>query len=392
MVETLSMPILPYALLHFARRQRTRWLGSGPWRSLSIDTVLKARHPSRAWHCPESIDGQIAAIHHPAQSYPATTPFFGATPEEFQVERAELRFAGSGIFPSRDTRVWSLSEAAVLGDEGAVYCLISRALVAETARTITRKAEDNPLLGIDRPLTARLSGRSLLLAGPFGNAHYHLLWDTLSKLALLPKELHASIDHYLVSAADTAYSRDWLQTAGIPIERVVLLNSRSHFVCEQLLFSSLPCESTCPTPLVRAALVDLLGASNSTVPAGDRWLWVSRRGQSLRDLLWEEQLLQAFPRFERVDLAGLSARDQISLFANASVVAGPHGSGFANLAFVNSTGDVIELLPAEMHRDPLYARITQTTGWRHHWAHVDFTRPTDLDGLRLSLKKILRAP
>lgn len=372
------------------RRLRTRWFTPGPWRALPFDRILARRHPSSAWHSPESIDGEITAHHHPAFSTPVSTPFWGRTTREHFVTGNQPRFHPAGIIPGHTSRLWSLGQAGVVGDGGAVYCTRLRALISETARTIRQCPERHPALNFVRPPQGPLPGVSLLLAGPFGNAHYHLLWDVLAKLALLPASLRPSIDRYLLSAADNAATRDWLHAAGVPLESVVWLNGGSHFVCEQLLFASLPCESTRPSAVVRTALANLLAAPTSRSSAAGRWLWISRRGQSLRDLLWEEQLLQAFPRFERLDSTHLSAREQMRLFADASVVAGPHGSGLANLAFVNGSGDIVEFLPEQMHRDPLYARLAQTAGWRHRWAHVDFTRPpADLDGLVVSLKAIL---
>lgn len=377
-------------LSNTVRRLRTRWFTPGPWRALPFDRIVARRHRSCAWHSPESIDGEIVAHHHPAFATPVSAPFWGRPPREYFVTGNQPRFHPAGIVPAHTSRLWSLAQAGVVGDGGAVYCTRLRALVSETARTIQQRPENHPALNFVRPSQGQLPGVSLLLAGPFGHAHYHLLWDVLAKLALLPASLRPLIDRYLLSAADNAATRDWLQAAGVPLERVVWLTGGSHLVCEQLLFGNLPCESTRPSAVVRTALANLLAAPASRSSADGRWLWISRRGQSLRDLLWEEQLLQAFPRFERLDSTRLSARGQMRLFADASVVAGPHGSGLANLAFVNGPGDIIELLPEHMHRDPLYARLAQTAGWRHHWAHVDFTRPpADLDGLVVSLKAIL---
>jgi len=375
--------------MNTARRQRTRWFSRRPWRSLPIAEILARRHPSSPLHAPESCDGEITAHSYPASALPASNPFWGHSPGEQLVAEGKPRFLTGGILPAHTTHIWSLAQAGVVGDGGAVYCPQLRALITETARTINQRPEHHPALNFVRSPESMLAGVSVLLAGPFGQAHYHLLWDMLAKLALIPAALRPSINHYLVSAADNAVSRDWLQTANVPLDRVIWLSGGSHFLCEQLLFSSLPGDCTRPTPPVRTALNSLLHTPASRSSPLGRWLWISRRGQPLRDLLWEEQLLQVFPRFERVDLSDLSAVDQMRLFSDASVVAGPHGSGFANLAFVNGTGDVIEFLPAGASRNPLYARTALRAGWRHNWAHVDFARPSDLDSLVRSLKTTL---
>jgi capsular polysaccharide biosynthesis protein len=245
--------------------------------------------------------------------------------------------------------------------------------VAETARTINHAAGVHPALGFSRPVSGRLPGVSLLLAGPFGQAHYHFLWDLLGKLALWPAPLRRSVDHFLVGVPPSPGITDWLRAAQVPLERVTWLTGGSHLLCEQLIFSSLPCEVNQPRPEVVRALRTLFPSSG---PAeASRWLWISRQGQSQRDLRWEDQILTALPRFERLDLGALPAREQIRAFAAAGVVAGPHGSGLANLAFVHGAGDLIEFFPEDSPEDPLFGRIAAVVGWRHAWARCNFAQP-----------------
>jgi capsular polysaccharide biosynthesis protein len=122
------------------------------------------------------------------------------------------------------------------------------------------------------------------------------------------------------------------------------------------------------------------------VPEPSRWLWISRRGLSKRDLTWEDRVLAAFPKFERLDLGALSAREQIQAFASAAVIAGPHGSGMANLAFVQGTGDLVEFFPDDHRGDRIYSRIAHLAGWRHSWARVNFQQPDLFDAVVAALR------
>jgi capsular polysaccharide biosynthesis protein len=337
-----------------------------------------------AWHEPETGDGEIARISHPAVTISPSLSLLGQEHPLFVLDSGEHRFRWNGIAPAHTTSFWSLESAGVLGEDGLVYCPQVRAAVAETARTIFRPAGSHPCLSCDHPAPVRLPGVSLLLAGPFGHAHYHLIWDYLAKLALLPEALRPSVDHYLLGVPQTPNAIDWLRTAGVPVEQFVWLTSNSHLLCDQVIFSTLPCGVTQPRPAVVQALRSLLAVP--APPNPHRWLWISRRSQSQRDLVWEGLIIKAFPKFERLDLATLPAREQIRAFAEASVIAGPHGSGLANLAFVQGAGDLVELFPLDHRGDPVFGRIAHLVGWRHSWARVDFKQPTTLDAVVVAIQ------
>lgn len=356
------------------RRLRTRWFGSGPYRTLPIVELLRSRHPLGAWHESETVDGEIVHIRHPALHFEVCDSLLGRTPIPYMIDPGLPRFRMAGILPAEKSQIWSLGPAGIIGEDGLVYCPHSRTAIAETARSIYHKPEDHPALGMSRPLTGRLDGVSLLLASPFGRAHYHLLWDNLAKVGLLPPTIRSRIDHFLLGATRSATTNGWLQAAGIPLDRVVWLQGDTHLECRQLLFGTMPNATSQVKPAILEALRDLLRPPR--LPGAGRWLWISRRGSPVRDLHWEDRILHAFPQFERLDLNQLEAQEQVRAFAEAAVVAGPHGSGFANLAFVNGTGDVVELWPHDSPIDPLYGRIAQLAGWRHAWAQVDFATPS----------------
>jgi len=370
-------------LTNFARtgrRLKNRCFGSGPWRAAPIASILNQRESTGSWHEPESIDGAIASVSHPAVAFQPGHALLGQSPRRYVMETGELRFHETGLSPAHTTTFWSLGQAGIIGEDGFVYCPLTRTAVAEISRTIWWPSTQHPALMRSHPRPRQLTGVALLLAGPFGHAHYHLIWDLLAKLALFPSHLRDAVDHYLVGMPSNLTTQSWLQAAGVPLERVTWLTETSHLLCEQLVFSNLPCECTQPRPAVHTALAELLQTgANPITPV--RRLWLSRRGLPRRDLKWENEILRALPQFECIDASSLTARDQVRLFAEAVAIAGPHGSGFANLAFVQGRGDVIELFPTEQPYDPLFSRLAQIAGWRHHWAAVDFDQPAALNPL-----------
>jgi capsular polysaccharide biosynthesis protein len=134
----------------------------------------------------------------------------------------------------------------------------------------------------------------------------------------------------------------------------------------------------------------LFGLAPTPAAAG-RWLWISRSDAQTRHLTWEDELRGHFPRFEKIVLSRLSPAEQIRLFATAAVVAGPHGAGFAQLAFCPAGGRFVEIFP-QGYRQPIYARLAQTAGLDAAWAMVNFSQSALLPSLATSMTGFLGTP
>lgn len=76
-------------------------------------------------------------------------------------------------------------------------------------------------------------------------------------------------------------------------------------------------------------------------------IYISRGKASARNCINEGdvcELLESYG-FITVELEDFKFQDQISLFQNASIVVGAHGSGLANLIFASNQTNVIEIIP-----------------------------------------------
>lgn len=78
-----------------------------------------------------------------------------------------------------------------------------------------------------------------------------------------------------------------------------------------------------------------------------RKLFISRSDTNKRLLVNEGDLFSRLERlgFEKVTLRGLKLRDQASLFAEASIVIGMHGAGFANMIHALPNTKLVEIFP-----------------------------------------------
>lgn len=277
--------------------------------------------------------------------------------------------AGNRLSPPR--RLLTLTDVAIAGDDGVVYCPRRRVAVEETVRVWLKPPTAHPLLAAPGfPPAQSLRGVTLSLGSLDAGGFYHFLIESLPRLELARPWLE-QIDHVLAPGRAGGFQEKWLLLAGIPREKIIWLEGLSHYRCEQLLFTS-PLSCDCePTPWLIDAIRHTV--HHALPPVGTRRLWISRRDANSRDLAWEDVLLAQLPEFERVELAGLPPAEQIRFLRDAAVVAGPHGAGLANLVFCPPGAAIIELHP---DRDrPVFARLATAAGCHHAWAVVNFAQP-----------------
>lgn len=371
------------------RRTANRLAGSGPWRLAPFAEIAAQRTDelSHGVHRAESFAGLLREESDAGFAYASARPLLG------QSAAGELLFAGpryvsQGVAAPEPKRLFTLSDAAIAGRDGVIYCPRTRAAVSESVRCWREPASRHPLLSAMRfPAAQALPGVSLSLATLDAEGFYHFLFESLPRLWLARDHI-ARIDHMLVSGARQAPVEAWLARAGIAPEKIVWLHPLAHYRCEQLLFATRPIRNYQPTPWVRDALRSLVHASQPT--QAERWLWISRADASSRHLQWEDTLLARFPRFEKHTFNGLAPEAQMDLLASAAVIGGPHGAGLSNLVFAPAGVRLVEFFP-DAAIQPLYARLAQVAGGTAAWATVDFTQPTELEPLVAAMREFLAA-
>jgi hypothetical protein len=104
--------------------------------------------------------------------------------------------------------------------------------------------------------------------------------------------------------------------------------------------------------------------------AGRPRLYLSRQGASQKRVVNEGEVISYLVNegFEIFDFSGLSAREQVSLIANAEMIIGPIGAAMAATIFAPEDCAVIELHP-EAHISGMYNSIGQA-----HWLGQPYAR------------------
>lgn len=135
-------------------------------------------------------------------------------------------------------------------------------------------------------------------------------------------------------------------------------------------------------------------------PKAGRRLFISREaeGPEKMRLMNHRAVIEAVKRvgFEVVSLGGMSVAAQIRLFAQASIVTGPHGAGFANMAFAPHGARLVELMGPRVAREygptQFYARLTSVLGQGYARIVGDAVEADKVDPRHVSQERYIIRP
>lgn len=192
------------------------------------------------------------------------------------------------------------------------------------------------------PFRARGTQASLITA--WSDNYYHWLLDALPRLAVLERA-GAADANVVVPEHLTRFQEESLSLLGVSRQRRTPYR-RGHLQASTLLVPSPAAHTGNP---VRWQVEWLRARLSVRAPAArGRRLFVSRADTRFRKLADEEAAwgVAAARGFQRVTPGTLDLAEQIALFADASVVLGPHGAAHANTLFARDS-TLIELFPAD---------------------------------------------
>jgi capsular polysaccharide biosynthesis protein len=281
---------------------------------------------------------------------------------------------GPAIFPS-SIGVQELHDAVVLAGEwfvtanGKVFCdafvqtpspPFSAYIVAWDVSGITLLCE----------APVRLPSQEFFLLG--GCANYtHWLLDFLPRIALY----RPSYGPMLVNGSLLPSQIEALACLGVGPASLHALDYPRAYLASKLYYPSTGSAFYQKPMTFQPAIIDWLRDRFLKPRAGSqggRKLYISRTGHSQvheRRLLNEAEIAEIASEqgFEIIRAEELSFESQVMLFSQASVITGPHGSGFVNMVFAPREAKIIDLIgprydrvrPAYLHP---YAKIAAVLG------------------------------
>lgn len=266
--------------------------------------------------------------------------------------------------------VVELPGGRVLGPHGAAITG-NGVLVHETSRYFgtTRPLEHPVFLHPFAAPPLDVDERVCSLASRGDGNYYHFLMDVVPRLALLAQcpGLEQPQSYYV--AAQTRFQRELLDAVGITEELRIDRMSEPHIRARCLIVPGPPTMTVVNPPWVVAHLRQrLLPPDVGRVPGRrifvGRGSVVNNRGivndADVRDVL-------AARGFEFVDAGAMSVHEQITAFAEASVIVAPHGAALANTVFASPGAQLLELFPAGGVVADYWKMACGVPGFRYHY-------------------------
>ena len=209
------------------------------------------------------------------------------------------------------------------------------------------------------PVTQTLTAPHILLGGAAN--YYHWMLDYLPRLGLI-----ADRDDPLIVNDDLAsFQHETLRILNIDTDRLVPVDKEQAIRCNALIVPAIGCRFQHPHPQTLNWLRRMF--EPQPVQNGPKRLWLSRQDASTRRIVNEVELdavLQKFG-FAKIAPGALTVREQIALFAQAQMVAGPHGAAFTNLVFSPGGARVLEIMPGQHRQLGFYPPLSQACGHTH---------------------------
>lgn len=237
-----------------------------------------------------------------------------------------------------DRAIFRLRNAAFSSDTGEIY--FNQFSVRESQTDMSNLLFDRP------PRASRKFNQPIVLA-PY-QTHYHWLIETLPRvIAAVQFEPNA-----IVVASKRLQS---VQREALEMLDVEIVYSDKHYVGSNLILATYGKDSGWPHPHDLNLLRETYGVSPFI---GEHKIFISRVGSRRCDSVSQEIHNYALKEgWMVVHAEKLSWMDHLSLFGQASVVAGEHGAGLANLVLAPANAELIELTKPD-YANPCFAALS----------------------------------
>lgn len=267
-----------------------------------------------------------------------------------------------------------LENATVLGSTGAVIHE-SRGALLQSRYTADRYGPgasyhdfvDMPSVRADKPQANYFS-----MVGEYrGHRHFfHFLFDRLPRIFYLLSRFDMGDVPFVVLTNEDppGFQRDLYRffEAQYPNLQFVAVPERErwHLPTLYLIDDIQPVRRTFLAPDIMNSMRELVISGYGLSPAPPhRRLYINRNDTRKRRISNEAEIWPSFARrgFQNIAASKLSFRDQVALFAEAEMIAGPHGAGLSNLLFAPESAKVLEISNVERVKS-VYFLLTKAMG------------------------------
>jgi len=251
-----------------------------------------------------------------------------------------------------------------------------------------------------QPLATRVDGPVFSLMGMHCREHYHWLHDSLTLL-------HRVLDHlpedirFLVPDRLPQEKVRLLEAFGIDDSKILIYDPERPLAPEVLYLATPAAPHRLDDPAAIGWVRDRLHAYFDLKPRPERRLFISRETAATRRISNMSEIAPILSDFGfeiiRPELLSLVA--QAELFAQAAVIAGPHGAAHTNMMFADPDCKVLDIFADEVGFRTYYASLARVIGMSYHIlvgrslvpAYDPEEMILDLPVLRKSIEDVLQA-
>jgi hypothetical protein len=233
-----------------------------------------------------------------------------------------------------------IPHARILGPNGVVITP-DGGIIEESTWGMRSLNEDRTLTSLSLPKPERYAGRVFSVAGPSSNGYAHWIFEALPRLSFLER-IPGEPPTVLISESLNSWQRESLEMLGLDSLPLVPLNDR-YLEAELLLLPSFIGKTGNAHPYACNWLRSRFLIDDQKQPR--RRLYITRRLARRRHVVNESELEPVLGKygFEMIETERLTLRQQVKLFAEASIVIGTHGAGLSNILFAPHECKVFEL-------------------------------------------------
>jgi capsular polysaccharide biosynthesis protein len=279
--------------------------------------------------------------------YPAETVRF-TLPTPLEGGEAHWKFKENQVKEIPPARVFELHNARFWGHYGGSIITEDDRLLADLSPDVLGLEHHRIFAAVKLPRCRRLDGTvAVLSTAEAGHNYWHWTFDLLPRLHLLQQAgfTPANVNFYLVNHSGLHFQEQTLSEAGIPSEKIIWTNARTHIEAERMIVSSLkPAQLHVSNWTCRF----LHGLAPEGIATNKRRLFVGRGAAAFRQWRNEDEVFHFLKGrgFERIACDKLSVAEQRRVFSEAEIVIAAHGAAMANIIYCRPETTFVEVFPS----------------------------------------------